>query len=161
MNARTSRSLCFALLVFALIARPATAQSGTQTPAGRYFGGRTAITSRLPVRNSNPAPQPMDVSGAGKPFEQLQREPVLSPYLSLDLVNDDGTGLPNYYAFYKPQRDQQQKLLSQEARIRKLQQQLRVAGATRTISQDPVVGMPTTGNSSQFMNLGNYYPGLR
>ena len=161
MPARTITTLCFALLVSAALVVCANGQSAALTAAGRYFGHGTPSPSNLPQRRAKPAPQPMDVYNGSKPFQQLYREPTLSPYLSLELVNDDGTALPNYYAFYKPQRDQRQALESQEARIRRLQQQVRVAGSTEAISRNPVVGMPTTGNSSQFMNLGGYFPGLR
>ena len=103
----------------------------------------------------------MDISGRGKPFENLYRQPTLSPYLALDLLDDSGTGLPNYYAFYQPQQQQQQANEAQEARIRRLQQQLRLATATGAISRNPSGGMPTTGTSSQFMNLGGYFPNLQ
>ncbi len=162
MSALKTLSFCFALLYltgeFAAAANP---QAGVSTAAGRYFGGSKTFMSYQPARRPAPAPQPMDISGRGKPFKNLNRQPTLSPYLTLDLLNDDGTGLPNYYAFYQPLRQQQQANEAQEVRIRRLQQQLRVATATDTISGNSSGGMPTTGTSSQFMNLGGYFPGLR
>lgn len=103
----------------------------------------------------------MNGAASSKPFQNVKREPTLSPYLALDLLNDDDTRLPNYYAFYQPMRQQQLESDAQEARIRRLQQQLRVSNATGEVSRNPRSGMPTTGNSSQFMNLGGYFPGLR
>lgn len=103
----------------------------------------------------------MDTSVSGKPFRNLYREPTLSPYLALDLVNDEGSGLPNYYAFYQPQQQQRQANEAQKVRIRRLQQQLRTATAKGAVTRNLSGGMPTTGSSSQFMNLGGYYPGLR
>ena len=35
----------------------------------------------------------MDISGRGKPFENIYQQPTVSPYLALDLLNDEGTGL--------------------------------------------------------------------
>ena len=148
-------SICFALLV---CLGEVHAQTGTTTAAGHYFrGGSPRTPQRQPRR---PVPQPMDVSTAGKPFQNIHRDPTLSPYLSLDLVRDDGTALPGYYAFYQPQRQQQQANEAQEARLRRLQQQLRTATAKGSITRNVSGGMPTTGSSSQFMNLGGYYPNL-
>ena len=167
MSALKTSLFCFALMFltgdFAVAANP---RIGMSTAASRYFGGGNTIMPHQPARRPAPAPQPMDITGRGKPFHGLYRQPTLSPYLTLDLVNDDGTGLPNYYAFYQPQRQQQQANEAQEARIRRLQQQLSTATATGEISRNPTSknpssGMPTTGTSSQFMNLGGYYPGLR
>ena len=160
MSSIKSSSFFLALLFLASsVATEANAQSGTSTAAGRYFQGGNPIMPHQPLRR--PAPEPVDTSTSGKPFKNLFREPTLSPYLSLDLVNDSGTGLPNYYAFYQPQRQQQQANEAQEARIRSLQQQLRTSTAKGAVSRNLTGGMPTTGSSSQFMNLGGYYPHLR
>jgi hypothetical protein len=160
MSALKTASFCFALLFltgeFAAAANP---QGGTSTAAGRYFRSGRTIMPHQPARR--PAPVPMDVSGTGKPFKNLYREPTLSPYLSLDLLNNEETGVPNYYAFYQPQRRQQQANEAQEAQIRRLQQQLHTATAKGAVTRNLSGGMPTTGSSSQFMNLGGYYPGLR
>lgn len=142
----------------------AFAQYGYNTPASRYFAGRKAITMPAqPIHRPAPTPQPMNITGGQKPFENIQRPNTISPYLSLDIVvsEDDDESLPNYYAFYRPQREQQQAIESQQAEIRRLQQQVRVANAKNEISRKVAPGMPTTGSSSQFMNLGSYYPGLR
>ena len=154
------------MICIAVVAAPtaALAQFGHNTPAGRYFTGRSGVTPPVhPARRPAPTPQPMNISHGQKPFEGIQRPQTISPYLSLDIqVSDDnGQALPNYYAFYRPQRDQQQAVQSQQAEIRRLRQQVRVANASGELSRNPVPGMPTTGTSSQFMNLGRYYPGLR
>jgi hypothetical protein len=160
MSALKSASFCFALLFMAgEIAIAANPQAGNTTAASRFFGRGRTIMPHLPARR--PAPEPMDVSVGGKPFQNIYREPTLSPYLALDLLNDDGSGVPNFYAFYQPQRQQQQANEAQEARIRRLQQQLRTATAKGAVTRNLSGGMPTTGSSSQFMNLGGYYPDLR
>jgi hypothetical protein len=168
MSALKTLSFCFALLFLTVeFAAAANPQAGVSTAAGTYFGGSNTFIRYQPARRSAPAPQPMDISGRGKPFENLYRQPTVSPYLALDLLNDEGTGLPNYYAFYKPQQERQQANEAQEARIRRLQQQLRMTTAAGAISRNSSIsrissgGMPTTGTSSQFMNLGGYFPGLR
>lgn len=160
MTALKATSFCFALLFLAGgISTAANPRAGMSTAASRYFGGANTIVPQ--PRPRRPAPEPMDTSVSGKPFRNLYREPTLSPYLALDLVNDEGSGLPNYYAFYQPQQQQRQANEAQKVRIRRLQQQLRTATAKGAVTRNLSGGMPTTGSSSQFMNLGGYYPGLR
>ncbi len=155
-------SICLAVaLLLSELTHGAEPRGGMSTAAGQYFGGSHVVLPSQPARRPAPKPQPMNGSVSGKPFQSISREPTLSPYLALDLMNDDDTRLPNYYAFYQPMRQQQQVSEAQEARIRRLQQQLRVANATGAVSRNPQGGMPTTGNSTQFMNLGGYFPGLR
>jgi hypothetical protein len=162
MTALKYSSICFALvLLTGEIARGADPRLGMSTAASQYFGGKHVMLPRQPVRRPAPSPQPMDNNVSGKPFQNVYQEPTLSPYLALDLLNDNDTGLPNYYAFYEPLRQQQQASQDQEARIRRLQQQLRIANSTGAVARNPQGGMPTTGTSTQFMNLGGYYPGLR
>ncbi len=159
MTALKSASFCFALLM--MVSETATAANpyaGRTTPASRYFSRGHTVLPQRPARR--PAPEPMAVSVNSKPFTNQYREPSLSPYLSLDLMNDE-SGLPSYYAFVQPQRQQQRAIEAQEAQIRRLQQQVRTAAAKGTINRNVNSGMPTTGSSSRFMNLGRYYPGLR
>ena len=162
MPASRTTSLCFATLVLtAELASAGNPRSAVSTPASQFFSGARSVRSYQTPSRPTAAPQQMDISQQGKPFANLYRRPALSPYLSLELFNEEDTGLPNYYAFYKPQRDQQEANELQEARIRRLQQQVRMANSTGALSRNPTPGMPTTGNSSQFLNLGGYYPGLR
>jgi len=135
---------------------------GVVTPTAQYFGGRASRDfGRQPSQRQLPGSQPVQLAGSAKPFQNIHRPPALSPYLSLDLINDSGTALPNYYAFFQPQMQQRQANQAQEAEIRRLQQQVRVTAATGAISSNPQSGMPTTGQGSQFMNLGGYFPAMR
>lgn len=161
MSAPRIATFCLTVLVLSgSHANAANPQMGMSTAASRYFGGNEVVPYQ-PLRRPAQAPQPVNVTRKDKPFNDVNRQTTLSPYLALDLINDEGAVLPNYYAFYQPQRQEQQDNDAQEATIRRLQQQLRSATATDAISRNPHGGMPTTGTSSQFMNLGGYYPGLR
>jgi hypothetical protein len=162
MTVLKNASICLSVaLLMGEFAYGEDSRAGMTTAAGQYFGGSHGVLSEQPARRPAPRPQPMNGAASSKPFQNVKREPTLSPYLALDLLNDDDTRLPNYYAFYQPMRQQQLESDAQEARIRRLQQQLRVSNATGAVSRNPRGGMPTTGNSSQFMNLGGYFPGLR
>ncbi len=129
-----------------------------QTPAAQYFGGNRGYQPNAPTRNHAPAPQQSVEHPRSKPFQNIQQASAISPYLSLDVV-ETTSGMPNYYAFVQPQLQQRAAVEQQNQQIRRLQQQVRIAQAQGIASQPSSNGMPTTGHSSQFMNLGTYFPG--
>lgn len=128
------------------------------TPALQYFGGgANSYVVRAP-QTAAARPQSI-VTPGGKPFQHIDRGPVLSPYLSLDLI-ESSTAIPNYYSFVLPQQQQRAQNEAQTRELERLRRQLRVATAQRGGMPTPQRGMPTTGTSSQFMNLGNYFPAV-
>ena len=147
-----------------------TNQTAT-TPAAQYFANRSANNAmnhnqpqapgiQAPgMQNYAPAPQQVQISGS-KPFQNVQQAPTLSPYLALDLI-ESSTQLPNYHAFVQPQIQQRAANESQARELQRLRQQVRVATATGVLSRNPTAGVPTTGSSSQFMNMGSYFPDRR
>lgn len=131
--------------------------SGSFNPAMRYFGGAEAHGAHLrPVQQRQVPSQRMQPTAPGKPFEHAVRRATISPYLSLDLREAE-LGIPNYYAFVKPQLQQRRANQVQAAELQRLQQQLRTASAAGGILRNPAGGVPTTGTSTQFMNTGSYY----
>ncbi len=147
-----------------------TNQTAT-TPAAQYFANRSAHNAmnrnqtqtpgiQTPgMQNYAPAPQHVQISGS-KPFQNVQQSPTLSPYLAMDLI-ESSTQLPNYHAFVQPQIQQRAANESQARELQRLRQQVRVATATGVLSRNPTAGVPTTGSSSQFMNMGSYFPDRR
>ncbi len=133
-------------------------QAARMNPALRYFGGKNAQTVyRQPAfRQQLPQPQPVHVARASKPFSSSVRSSTITPYLNLD-VRQSTVGLPNYYAFVKPQLDQQRTNQRQARRMQRMQQDLRMASTPGIVSPDG--GIPTTGHSTQFLNMGSYFPG--
>ncbi|NOY40417.1 MAG: hypothetical protein GXP26_01085 [Planctomycetes bacterium] len=130
------------------------------TPAMEYFGkGLITSTTRQRARQQRPLPQPLQVAGT-KPFRNLQRGATISPYLGLDFRTSE-LSIPNYLAFVRPQQQQQLANKAQEAQVRRLKQQLRVATAQGIVSNNPSGGVPTTGHSAQFLNMGGYFPAAR
>jgi hypothetical protein len=129
--------------------------AGHVTPAAQYFGSARAYQPVVQAAYNAHAPQPVQLTGT-KPFQNVQLASPISPYLSLDLPATS-TSLPNYYAYVQPQQQQRTRLEQQAQELRRLQQQLRVATAHGVVSKNPTAGMPTTGSSDQFMNLGGYY----
>ena len=137
---------------------PTSRQTARMNPALRYFGGKNAQTvyQQPTIRQQLPQPQPVQVARAGKPFSGTVRTSTITPYLNLD-VRQSEVGLPNYYAFVKPQLDQQRTNQKQTQRMQRMQRDLRMASTPGIVSPDG--GIPTTGHSTQFLNMGNYFPG--
>ena len=130
------------------------------TPALKYFGGR--LPARAPAQNVRqrlPDPQPVQLRGA-KPFNNLKRGATLSPYLGLDYRTSEFS-IPNYHAFVRPQQQQQISNQAQIEQVRRLKQQLRMATAQGIVSNNPSGGVPTTGHSAQFLNMGGFFPAPR
>jgi hypothetical protein len=137
------------------------------TPAAQYFGRQhssNATPENQPsgpgARHHVPAPQMVQASES-KPFQHIQQPPTLSPYLSLDLVPETSTSVPNYHAFVLPQIQQRAANESQTRELQRLRQKMRGANERGIVSRNANGGVPTTGSSEQFMNLGSYFPGLR
>ena len=130
------------------------------TPSMQFFGNHNKQpTQRKEFRRQIPSPQPLQLGGT-KPFESIQRLPTLSPYLNLNLQESE-LGLPNYHAFVRPMQRQQAANQQQAANLRKLQQKVRMATANGIVSNSSTGGVPTTGHSSQFLNLGGYFSDIR
>jgi hypothetical protein len=135
--------------------------SGRSNPALTYYGGSPAL-AYLPAGRSQqlPAPLPVQTGAAVKPFTSVPQHPSVTPYLALEQRESD-VGLPNYYLYVQPQLEQQTLNNVQQAQYRRLQQQMRRGTTGAIVPAGLSGGMPTTGHSTQFMNNGGYYPGLR
>jgi hypothetical protein len=133
---------------------------GRSNPALEFFGGVRFAAYTQPVRTvTPPAPLPVKTAAAIKPFSQFGSNPAVTPYLALDQRESD-FGLPNYYLYVRPQLDQQTVNQTQQQQYRRLQQQVRRGVAGAIVPTGTSGGIPTTGHSTQFMNIGGYYPGL-
>ena len=135
--------------------------SGRSNPALEFFGGSRALRYSAPGRTVQmPAPQPVQTAAYQKPFAGQQQGPSISPYLALDQFETQ-QGLPNYYLYVKPQQDQTAMNQAQQVQNRRMQKQMRRAMTTGIMPTSTSGGMPTTGHSTQFMNNGGYFPGLK
>jgi hypothetical protein len=138
---------------------------GISTPAFEYFSGRSsnAMQPSQPQvggRGFVHGHQELQVSG-GKPFEHIQRQPTLSPYLALDAVPESNTSLPNWHLFVQPQMQQRNAAEAQARGLMRARQQMRVASSRHMVPESPPAGVPITGSSTQFLNMGSYFPGAR
>ncbi|HYO23739.1 MAG TPA: hypothetical protein VEQ85_02205 [Lacipirellulaceae bacterium] len=135
--------------------------SGSNNPALTFFGGRRNVPRPGTLRmQSMPAPQPVQTAAYAKPHSNLTPPPSVTPYLALD-QRESEVGIPNYYMFVKPALEQTATNQAQQMQNRRLQNQIRRAMTTGIMPTGASGGMPTTGHSTQFMNNGGYYPGLK
>jgi hypothetical protein len=136
--------------------------SGRSNPALNFFSNsrRAAYTAPSFRHQQMPAPQPVQTAAYLKPHSGLPSGPSVSPYLALDQLETQN-GLPNYYLYVKPQLEQSAMNQAQQMQNRRMQNQLRRASTTGILPRTTSGGMPTTGQSTQFMHTGGYYPGLQ
>jgi hypothetical protein len=104
--------------------------------------------------------QQLQVAG-GKPFQNIQRQPTLSPYLALDAAPESSTSLPNWHLFVQPQMQQRNAGEAKARELMRARQQIRVATARHIVPESAPAGMPITGTSTQFLNMGSYFPAAR
>ena len=167
---KTKKIICggVALLVFGMVQAASYGQvnQGVTTPAAQYFGNRNAGAAMqgqplaAPTRTYGPTRQPLQVAG-GKPFETIQRQPTLSPYLALDAVPEGSTSLPNWHLFVQPQLQQRNSAEVQARELMRTRQQMRVARPGHIVPETPPAGAPISGSGTQFLNVGSYFPGVR
>jgi hypothetical protein len=168
MKTRHCASTGLALLLACLLqsTSPGQVNQGVTTPALQYFGSRSAnpIATGQPVQVGGRAfvhgHQELQVSG-GKPFEHIQRPTTLSPYLALDAVPETNTSLPNWHLFVQPRMQQRNDGEAQARELMRARQKMRVATARHIVPESPPAGAPITGSSTQFLNMGSYFPGAR
>lgn len=150
------------------------ARPSTPISTGSQFARNRAMQR---VRNSTTAPRAPSVgrirrnmvSGRGrsvgsvasnqrKPFSGVQRRPTLSPYLGLLRDADDSADLPAYFAFVRPQQEQQRVNQRQNREMQQLNRQVQQLDR-RIINPSGTQTLRPTGHQTLFMNLSHYYGG--
>jgi hypothetical protein len=131
--------------------------SGQNNPALSYFASHKPVyfasPSTRPARSVTTAAYASPAAPRMKPFAAVQQGSTVSPYLALDVL-ENGVSVPNYYAFVRPQLEQQRQNRVEQAQYFKGQQQFPGAGQRAPFATG---SMPTTGHSTQFMNHGTYF----
>ncbi len=104
----------------------------------------------VPVQAAPPAQAPRR---GGKPFESVQSQPTISPYLYLNAGTANASPMTNYFAFVRPQLDQQQSAQQQQREIQQLRTQMQKMSSTGggyQASANPNV-------AAHFMDTGQFY----
>ncbi|HVT30663.1 MAG TPA: hypothetical protein VHE81_21825 [Lacipirellulaceae bacterium] len=102
------------------------------------------------------APRSPSTSRGGKPFQSVQSQPTISPYLYLSAGTNNSSPMTNYFAFVRPQLEQQEVNRQQEHQIQQLRRQLQkmsTVGAGRPQGLNPSV-------AAHFMDTGQFYGGV-
>jgi hypothetical protein len=111
-----------------------------------------------------PGPAPVQAKPAGlpaqprgKPFQSVQHDPAVSPYLNLYRTERGGNGLPNYLTLVRPQLDQIQANRQQAAEMQRLRSQV------QSLSSGVPGGAPSArmGSSARYMDTAQFYGGMK
>jgi hypothetical protein len=123
-----------------------------------FYGGYSAratlsqMPSRTPVLSSQQG-QPMPQQG--KPFQSVQSEPTISPYLNLYREQETSVSVPLYFTSVRPQQEQQEANRAQQREMQKLRGQLQNVAAGGPAPQGGFRG------SARYMDTGQFYRGLQ
>ena len=131
----------------------------SRQPIG-YYGGQFARSTpvgqprRMPIQSSA---EQRSVPRS-KPFESAESRPTITPYLNLYREETDSQVLPSYYAFVRPQLEQQEAASRQQ---RELEQLKRHSGGRAAAAGSPPggAGPGTRSLPSRFMNTAQFYNG--
>jgi len=114
----------------------------------------TASLRKLPRRPSSPPSRRR--TPAQKPFSRDQLRPAISPFLNI-FRDDELESAPNYYAFVRPQMQQQEFARQQRLENQRLKRQVQTMSTGGGFSAGGNRSLPTTGHTTRFMNIGGYY----
>ena len=92
-------------------------------------------------------------------LRQSYSRPTVSPYLNL--LREDGIGLPTYHTLVRPSLEQRSTNQRQAMAIRQVQDQFNSVVASQQSGRGRSTGIRPTGHATQFMNFLHYYPGFR
>jgi hypothetical protein len=152
------------------VAAPVTAATNAQSPRDAqginqsrpplgFYGGFSAqaTMSQFPRRPPIQPNSPRPIRRQAKPFEESDPEPTISPYMHLDRDEDEIPGIPNYFAFVRPQMEQLQANRMRQSEIRHLR------GVLQNMSAPPSQAARSLGTttSARFMDTAQFYGSSR
>jgi hypothetical protein len=93
----------------------------------------------------------------GKPFQAIQMQPTVSPYLYLNAGSNTSNQMTNYFAFVRPQMEQMEAGRQQQREIQQLRTQVQKMSANGTGAQSS----PNTNAAAHYMDTAQFYRGLQ
>jgi hypothetical protein len=137
---------------------PQAAAARPRMPAGFYPNDsvRAALSQapgRVPIQS---APRLQTKRPGGKPFQSIQSEPAVSPYLYLNSGGRSANFVTNYFGFVRPQLDQLEANRQQQRDIQQLKSQMRKmsTGASSQQAAD-------SRSAAHYMDTAQFYRGLQ
>jgi hypothetical protein len=137
----------------------APAMNRTRMPAGFYASPAARSTLNqlpgpAPVQS---APRLQTTRRGGKPFQAIQTQPTISPYLYLNAGTNTSTPITNYLAFVRPQMEQAASGRQQQREIQQLRSQLQKMSSNGTGSQQSA----NPSSAAHYMDTAQFYRGLQ
>jgi hypothetical protein len=96
-----------------------------------------------------------------KPFQTVYRDPTISPYLNLYREDETSGSAPNYFAFVRPQMDQNEANRTQQRELQQLRGQLNNVSSSIVGANYQGGQLPSTGTPSRYMDTAQFYSGMR
>lgn len=131
-------------------------------PALNFYGGNPAraTLSQFPARSPIQAGPQQPMQRQIKPFNAIYREPTISPYMNLYREENDAEGAPNYFAFVRPQMEQNAANRAQHDELQRLTRQVQGRGRAPAAPQQ-YQSTATSGRSTpaRYMDTAQFYGG--
>lgn len=142
-----------------MTAPPLTTQANNSL---NFYGGQEAraTLAQMPRRSAFVPQSQAGPRIGSKPFTGAQSDPTVSPYTNL-FRDEDIDSAPNYYAFVRPQLQQQERNQQQQRQIQSLQRQVVRAAYSAPAAAPTTGGMPGTGHGSRYGDTGQFYGSWR
>jgi hypothetical protein len=128
------------------------------------FAPRSVVSQSAPFFPRRPAIQPQGgraLRRSAKPFEHVDRDPTVSPYLNLDRDDDEQQIVPNYFTFVRPQLEQMQTNRLQQHELQQLRGQVQGMTISGGAPQAGTYRAPGSGSPARFMDTAQFYGGVR
>jgi hypothetical protein len=129
-----------------------------------FYGGQSArvTLNQMPRREIQPNGGAVPARPPVKPFQTVQQDPTVSPYMNLYHDDLNVESAPNYFAFVRPQMEQLEASRAQQYELHHLRGQVQRLSTTVVGPQyHQGAGMPATGSQARFMDTAQFYNGLR
>jgi hypothetical protein len=123
-----------------------------------FYGGYTAraTLNQMPRRSAIRPATTGQMQHNGKPFQNATTGTTVSPYLNLFRDDDrDTDASPSYYAFVRPQLDQQEAAQRQQRELDRMQRQGQAVPAASGGQYQ------STGGPARYMDTAQFYGGWR
>jgi hypothetical protein len=124
-----------------------------------FYGGYSAraTLSQLPRRARIQHSAPQSMRRPAKPFDVIQRDPTVSPYLNLYRNETDNEGAPNYFSLVRPQMDQIDANRYQQREMAQLRGQIGTMSSSVVGPGYHSGSVPGTGSSARYMDTAQFY----
>jgi hypothetical protein len=130
-----------------------------------FYGGRSAratlaqMPRRMTVQPSaaSAAPNGQPLAPRARPFDSATARPTISPYLNLYRDEADSEVVPNYFAFVRPQLEQQEANQRQQQQLEQLER--RFPSGMPTVVGPQYGGSAGRSTPARFMDTAQFYSG--